>query len=150
MWKNCISIALTSTILFLFQSCAVLKELVKTPKVSVSRVSLVESNFRRIKLNFHLNIQNPNPFGANLNHIAYNFLVNGKQLLEGDLDKKLNIAANSKSAVILPISFKPSDLVQSISSIIKSPRKINYTMKAKLNINNFTVPVQKSGTVKLR
>ncbi len=121
------------------------------PTVSVSDTRITGISFDQAKLEFTLDVNNPNPIPVQLAGLDYNFLVNGQQLLAGEQREGVKIAANQTSQVKLPLVLKFADIFESVKNLSNS-KTLDYSIKTDalidLPLMGITrVPAEKTGQV---
>ena len=119
-----------------FNGCAALKEIAKVqkPQVKVDKVKITGLDFTQIHLNVKLNIDNPNPFSVKLPGFGYNFLLEENSVVQGENNELLNISAQGKSEVDIPLSLTYTDLYKSIK-ILQSKDSAAYKIAVDLTLN---------------
>ncbi len=147
---------LALSLLMLSTACSTLDQamqLAKTdkPTVLVSNASIIGITFNQAKLEFTLDVNNPNPIPIQLAGFDYKFIVNGQQLLAGEQREGVKIAANQTSQVKFPLVLKFADIIESAKQLPDS-KTLNYTIKTyalmDLPILGPTrIPAEKTGQV---
>jgi len=122
--------------LVFLNGCALYQNLAHPPKVTVSDVQLSGVSLAGADLVFHLQVDNPNSRGMVLESIGYKLRLNGKPMLEGRHDDRIEIAAGA-SAVELPMTVGYSDLLRIVKGLASSAKPF-YDIDAELR---FAVPV---------
>ncbi len=121
------------------------------PTVSMSDARITGISFDQAKLEFTLDVNNPNPVPIQFAGFDYNFLVNDQQLLAGEQRDGVNVAANQTSQVKLPLTLKFADIFESVKNLSDS-KTLDYTIKTDalvdLPILGMTrIPAEKTGQV---
>ncbi len=121
------------------------------PTVSMSDTRITGISFDQAKLEFTLDVKNPNPIPIQLAGLDYKFLVNGQQLLAGEQREGVKIAANQTSQVKLPLVLKFADIFESVKNLSNS-KTLDYSIKTDalidLPLMGITrVPAEKTGQV---
>ena len=109
-------------------ACAAMEELIKAPSVKVDSVSIARASFQDIDLNFNLLIDNPNPYGVQLDGFDYNLTIEGNEILTGDKNQEVRIASANTSHLSIPITIDFSDLY-SLVTRTKTLDSLSYSLK---------------------
>ena len=123
-------------VLLLLSGCALYQNLAHPPKVSLNDVQLSGVSLAGADLVFHFQVDNPNSRGMILDGIGYKLRLNGKPMLEGRHDDRIEIAAGP-SAVELPMTVGYSDLLRLLRGLASSTKPV-YDIDAEFR---FVVPV---------
>lgn len=121
------------------------------PTVSMSDARITGISFDQAKLEFTLDVNNPNPIPVQFAGFDYNFLVNGQQLMAGEQRDGVKIAANQTSQVKLPLVLKFADVFESIKSLADN-KTLDYAIKTDALLDlpimgMVRVPAEKAGQV---
>jgi LEA14-like dessication related protein len=124
---------------------------VQEPKVNFSQVKMTGLTFDKVDLLFDIDINNPNSVGINLAGFDYDLFLNQNSFLKGDQQDGLEIKANGKETVKIPLSLDFKSIYQTFQSV-KDLDSINYELKTGLSFNlpalgNIRIPVSKSGYI---
>jgi len=128
--------SLCLSVLVFLAGCALYQNLAHPPKVTLHDVQLSGVSLAGANLVFHFQVDNPNSRGMVLDSIGYKLRVNGKPMLEGRHDDRIEIAAGP-SAVELPMTVGYSDLLRIVKGLASSARPM-YDIDAEFR---FAVPV---------
>jgi LEA14-like dessication related protein len=132
--------------------CSSAYALVK-PTVTVKTYSIDSVGLKNINSTLFLNIDNPNGIGVDLKKVEYKVDINTvKDVAEGMTIKEIKIAKESKENPIeVPVSVLNKKILSTLTSIVKSPEKINYTVTGKVYFATFLgdipIPFEKSSYV---
>lgn len=121
------------------------------PTVSMSDARITGISFDQAKLEFTLDVNNPNSIPVQFSGFDYSFLINGRQLLAGEQRDGVKVAANQTSQVKLPLALKFADVFESIKNLSGS-KTLNYTIQTDALLDlpimgALRVPAEKSGQV---
>ncbi len=119
-----------------FTGYALYQNLAHPPKVSLTDVQLSGVSLAGADLVFHFQVDNPNSRGMVLDGIGYKLRLNGKPMLEGRHDERIEIAAGP-SAVDLPMTVGYSDLLRIVKGLASNSKPV-YDIDAEFR---FAVPV---------
>ncbi len=134
--------------LLALSACATLKEIVKEPEVTFKNVtpqniSLTEGTFL-----FNFDVNNPNPLGLTLNEVTYNLDINGKDLLKDQLKDGVNLPAQGKATMTIPVTLRYTDVFNSLSDALKSD-SVTYDINGNVGIGPLSVPYRHQGKLKM-
>lgn len=134
---------------FSLTACSSLQDIagdaIKKPSVNYKTVKLDEFSLDQLKLTPVFNVDNKNSFPLPLKKIHYQFFVNGKNLITGDVDRAESLAANSTSQVPLPITLDKNTL-SAFKSLLTNNKQLNYKVMGHLNLLGFQLPFEKEST----
>ncbi len=156
---NTIKTVLKATVLlltlFFSVSCQEALQLLKQvnvqePKASVENVKLTDLSLSKADLLFDIAVENPNPLGVHLSGMDYNFLINGASFIKGQKEDKLDIKANGKANISIPLSLTYSEIHKAVKSFADLDT-VPYQLKLKIGVNlpvlgDIKIPVTKSGS----
>ncbi len=153
--KNFLKIVLLILPLFFILSCQEALHLlqqvkVKTPKASVENVKLTDLSLSKADLLFDIAVENPNPLGIHLSGMDYNLLIAGASFIKGQKQDKLDIKANGKARVSIPLSLTYSEIHKAVKSFADLDT-VPYQLKLKIGVNlpvlgDIKIPVSKTGS----
>jgi LEA14-like dessication related protein len=142
-------------VLLVLSSCAGLGRSLVEPDVSITGVRLEEAHLNGAELLFEFEVDNPNAVGLVLDALDYRLRLNGRQLLDGRRDRRLEIPANGESRVELPVTIRYADILQVIDSFDgRRGRRPDYELEADFRfdapiLGAITVPVRERGDIPL-
>jgi len=143
-WK----IHLLCAVALIMVSCAAMQELIQAPSVKVDAVKINGATFQNITLGFDLLINNPNPFGVQLDGFDYSFVIQGQEFLKGAENKGINILAANQSHMNIPITIQFQELYKLITQT-ESLDSLAYQISGHFRpgglLAGFPVPFSKSG-----
>lgn len=130
-------------------ACASLKDIagdaIKKPSVDYKTVKLDKFSLNELKLTPVFNVNNQNAFPIPLKKIHYQFFVNDKNLLTGDVDRAKSLSANSISQVPLPLTLDKNTL-SAFKSLLTNNKQLNYKVMGHLDVLGFKLPFEKEST----
>ncbi|HEV7505583.1 MAG TPA: LEA type 2 family protein [Thermoanaerobaculia bacterium] len=106
-------------VLVFFTGCALYQNLAHPPKVTLNEVQLSGVSLAGADLVFHFQVDNPNSRGMVLDGIGYKLRLNGKPMLEGHHDDRIEIAPGP-SAVELPMTVGYSNLARILKGLVSN------------------------------
>lgn len=141
--------------LLVLSSCAGLGRSIVEPDVSITGFRLEEAHLNGAEFLFEFEVDNPNAVGLVLDALDYRLHLNGRQLLDGRRDRRLEIPANGESRVELPVTIRYADLLQVIDSFDgRRGRRPDYELEANFRfdapiLGAITVPLRERGDIPL-
>ncbi len=138
----------------LLAGCAGLaKSGIGRPKVSVDSAKLASLSFQGATLQFGFGIDNPNPVGLHLDGFDYALSVEGARMMEGRQDSKVDLAANAKRTVELPVTLKYQQLWTGLRQVVEK-KEAAYVLEAGFAfdvpvIGRVRIPVRREGNLPL-
>lgn len=102
--------------------CAALRDLANTrrPTLEYNRMSIQSIDFNRAVLQFHFDVNNPNPVDITADRYSYEFFINDNSFLSGTEDRNLRISRESVSTLSVPVTLNFSEMLNTFSSLIGS------------------------------
>lgn len=131
----------TSTVFItgLNYSCSTILDLAKAsfqnPKIGFSSFNYTGTESSKLKFNLILNVENPNTFGIKTSGIKYNLDLNSLPIINGDLNKGIEILASGKNNVEVPIDVNFPSLIQIAPSLISDPNNLKYNVYGSVNFD---------------
>jgi LEA14-like dessication related protein len=137
-------------VVLVIASCATLEKIVQAPDVKVDSVQISDISFSDVTLDFNLLIQNPNGFGVSLGGFDYSFSLQDKEVLKGDEDKEISLAASANSALQIPLTLNFQD-VYALAKETKDLDSLSYHLAGHFKpsgiLSEFKIPFSKTGTL---
>lgn len=128
--------------------------LLKLPKLSVESLQLNNLSLTGADLQLNLNLSNPNALTFILENIDYQLAINDRSWLNGESKKSLQVAANDRSRLSIPISLNFLQIGQSAYQILKNDQPVNYHFKGSFDLassmpllGKVTLPFDRSGQI---
>ena len=119
------------------------------PTVTVKTYSIDSIGLKKIDSTIFLNIDNPNSMGLELKKVEYKVDINDiKDFAEGLTKKEIKVTSSKENSVEIPVSVNNKKIFSTLTSIVKAPEKINYTVKGKVYFSTFLgdIPIPFSRT----
>ncbi len=116
---------------------------IKTPKVSVSRLSVKNLSFTKADLELILNIDNPNAFGISLSDTEYTISLNGLESISGKSLNPIKIEEKESGTISVPVSLNFIQLGRSAYNLIKGDQPLKYTISGNSDVES-TLPFFKT------
>ncbi len=123
----------------LMLGCAMIKKvqesgLYQDPKIEFEDIQLTALSLDAVSLDLSLSVDNPNSLPISVAGVDYLIKINGKQLVAGQKNEALQVAASMKSPVSLPLSLKFKDLAN-IGKGLLSQDEMLYLAEASVRID---------------
>jgi len=123
---------------------------IQEPKASVENVKLTGLSLKTVDLLFDIAVENPNPLGVHLSGLDYNLLINEASFLKGQKNDKLDIKANGKANIQIPLSLTFAEIHKAVKSFADLDT-VPYQLDLKIGVNlpvlgNIKIPLSKKGT----
>jgi LEA14-like dessication related protein len=124
---------------------------IQKPVVKVTNTRLSGLSFDQADLLFDIEINNPNAVGVSLAGFDYDLLLNKQSFLKGDQKKTMEIKAQGKATIQLPITLNFMNMYKTYQSL-KNEDEVGYTLKTGFSfdlpvLGPVRVPVSTSGQV---
>ena len=134
----------------LVMSCATLQQMVQPPDVKVENINIADFSFQDITLDFGLLINNPNPFGIDLQGYEYTFALEGQEFLSANETRSFNVGAAGASTVHIPITLNFSKIIELVKHT-KDLDSLSFDLVGKLHpggvLSAFNIPFERSGSL---
>jgi LEA14-like dessication related protein len=118
------------------------------PQIELRSVNLDDPSLTAITLVMGLSIKNPNPVDVKLDRIDYALKLDGKDIAQGALDKRVELEAGKTALIEVPVRFNYGDVFETLSALVASGAT-NYDFKGALKAGPFEIPFQYDGSFKL-
>jgi len=123
-------VCLLLIIVFLLSCTAVQERLaIKECKFSFISVKPYDFTFNNLKLDFNINVNNPNKIDAVLDKLKYTLYANDNMLISGTTGKGIKISAKGSNSFVTTITLEYSKLGETLISAIRLG-KAEYLVKA--------------------
>ena len=102
--------------------CAALRDFADTrrPTLDYNSMSIQSIDFNGAVLQFHFDVNNPNPVGLTADRYSYEFFINDNSFLSGTEEQNLHISRESVSTLSVPVTLNFSEMLNTFSSIVGS------------------------------
>lgn len=131
-------------------SCAsILGSVVEKPKVDLDQVKIRSADLNGATLVFLVNVENPNRVDIKVDEINYTIFVNNKELSRAKTEKAVNVPANSKAQVEIPLPVTYSKIFSNLKDLMFADTA-TYKIEGDAKFPLFRVPFSKEGVVELR
>jgi len=109
--------------------------IVKLPKVNVQNISVDNLSLNGADMNLHLQFDNPNGFGLNINQLKYNLMVNGNKWAVGKALKGVDIKKDGVTNLDIPISLDIGQIGMSAYKLLTDQQSLDYKLKGNFKFN---------------
>jgi len=113
----------------LLHGCAAVNDMISNtfdkPKVSLAGAKIESLSFESVGLAFDLDVENPNPITVALAGYDYDFLVDNKSLVSGTQGDRVELAAEKKSVIRVPVRLNYKDIYD-VASGLRDRDEANY------------------------
>ena len=131
-------------------SCATLQQMVQPPDVKVENIDIADFSFEDITLDFGLLVNNPNPFGINLQGYEYTFAIEGKEFLSANESRSFDVGAAGASTVHIPVTVNFDKLLELMKQT-KNLDSLSFDLIGKIQpgglLAAFNIPFERSGSL---
>ena len=105
-------------LLLLIPSCSSIEGVLNfsRPEAQLEKIELTGLNFDRADLLVTVRVENPNPIGVRLAGIDYSVAIDETRLIDGDLEKGVEIKAGGSSIVEVPLSLSYPQIFSTVSA----------------------------------
>lgn len=136
--KILLPVAIISSIILSFPVYSAGK-IFEKPLVTVKSVGFDSISMTSINTILYLNVDNPNIWGIELKKVEYKLDINNvTDVAEGVTQKVIKIEKETKeNPVEIPVSVKNKKILPTLTSIVKSPEKIEYSATGKVYFATF-------------
>ena len=109
--------------------------MIKLPKLSVQNLSINNVSLDGADVNLHLQFNNPNGFGLDIDQLSYDLMVNGSQWADGKALQGVNIKENGVTELNIPISLNIGQIGMSAYQLLSGGRSLDYKLKGNFKFN---------------
>lgn len=111
-------ILLLIVLLSIIYGCASLEGVLNLsrPTAKIEQVEMTGLDFDQVDLLLYVRVENPNPVGARLAGLDYDFLIEEASIVTGKLEKGIDLKAGGSSLVEVPVSLGFSQIFTTVES----------------------------------
>jgi LEA14-like dessication related protein len=132
-------------------SCAFLQQVVQPPTVSFNNASFRAADWESLQVDLHFDLHNPNSVGVRLSGYAMKFAVEGLTLLDGEVNKPLDLRGGATTDLVLPVKIKWKELGAKLLDSGSVPDSLAYTASGDMKFNTpiglLAIPFSKKGKI---
>lgn len=145
-----VAMLMTVVALTIIMSCATLEQLVVPPDVKVENINIADFSFDDVTLDFGLLVNNPNPFGVDLQGYAYKFAIEGKEFLSANETRQINVGAAGNSNLNIPVTINFKELYNLMQDT-KDLDSLSFDLVGNFQpaglLSGFDIPFSKKGSL---
>lgn len=123
-----------------------IKGVVEPPSISVYGVRMGDLSFTEGNMTIALRVKNPNAFSIPLRGLDYGLSINSVKIASGNVQKNLTITGHEDRIIEIPVTFKPTTLIQAVPDLIRS-RKLTYDLSGSTQFPLLNIPFKRVGRV---
>lgn len=138
-------------LLLITTSCAQLtKQFLKEPKIQIHSLQVKDITTADIGLNIVIEIENPNGIPLSTEQLRYQLFVSGEPLLEGVVERTIEVPARGSNRFEIPLRLKYSALGTLITNVVMKKTTEEFELIGDVKIGFFKVPYRKKGILTLK
>jgi len=103
--------------LSLLSGCAALQQFVQPPEARFETARFRAADFEKLGVDLDFRITNPNALGARIEGYSIRFVVDGLTLLDGDVNKPLDLSGGASTTLTLPATVRWDELAAKIGDV---------------------------------
>jgi LEA14-like dessication related protein len=123
------------------------------PVISLEGIKIDKRSMALVTGALKVRMKNVNEFPLDLEKMNYALKVAGAEIVKGDLEKAMTLAAGGEEVVEIPISFKPLGMAPALLKILAEGGKADYELGGGLDFNTkwgkITMPFTRKGETSL-
>lgn len=128
--------------------CAALHYFLQKPTATFTGMNMTAVDLVQSTAVFHFALKNPNPIALSVSDITYALKLNGRNFMNGRLEKGITLAASGTSTVQVPVTIAYLNFFKSAADLFRA-QKADYALNGAITVGPFTIPFQTKGTVDL-
>jgi LEA14-like dessication related protein len=128
----------------LLSGCATLNQIIQKPTATFKSVKISHADLVQSTAVFDFDVNNPNPIGISASHITYDLKLNGRDFVNGRLDRGITLAAGRTNTLQIPITMPYLDIFDSAAQLWRT-KKADYALSGGFDVGPFTIPFQAQG-----
>jgi len=121
--------------------CASLLGLFQKPEVDFDTARFKAVSFDSLKTDLVFSVKNPNAVGVKMDGYAMKFVVDGLTLLDGNVDKALDLRGGQTTELVLPVAIKWKELAARLARGGGIPDALPYSAAGSLSWNTPIGPI---------
>jgi len=142
--RQIVPVIISVFFILIFSGCSVISEYAQKPSINFKTLRIKDPGLFDATLVFVFDVKNPNPLGGRISSATYDLDVDGKNFIEGVLDKGINLPANGKAEMEIPVRVNYLDFFDSVKEFTTRD-KVNYKLSGDLTVLAFKIPYKTSG-----
>jgi len=152
MKKGLLLIIFICGLSLIFTTCAILKDVVKKPDVTLKSVDITNIDFTGLTLLTKVAVKNNFFLDVPLPKIDWDLLVIGNPFVKGVIQSNGSLKSQRATEVQFPVSFKYVDLIKAIAALTDENARYKIKMTASIPIpelGNLSWPFEHEGKIPL-
>ena len=119
---------------FLFSACH--DRLFKKPEITLQKIEVSSVSLKEITINLTTDIYNPNLMDFEIEKFLYKIIIEGNEMVSGELKEKVKIKSNESTPFIVSakIDIGSPDLWNTALKALNG-NKVNYQIKGSISLN---------------
>ena len=129
-------------------ACSSMQDLLQKPKLTFRDVQVKEASLTDSTLEFHFDVENPNPLGLALGNLRYAFEIGGKALSSGELPANTALPAQGHADLAVPLKIDYQQAFGSLQKLFTEDAP-EYRVSGSFRVGPFEIPYSQTGRLKL-
>lgn len=128
--------------------------MLKLPKINLKSLKLTSLSFTGAQFDLAIGVNNPNSWGMIVDALQYGFSINGKQWIDGQTTRKINVDGKHDNVIQIPFSLNFLEIGSGVYNIITNGKGLNYSLTGQADLSssmemlgNFQLPLDLSGKI---
>lgn len=142
-------IFLSLTLLLLCSCASFWGSVLEKPQVELDHIKVKDASLKGTTLVFVVSVDNPNKVDLKVDQINYKVFVNEKEITQAKTDKAVNVPAQSKANVEIPLPIEYNKIFTDLKELMFA-ESATYKIEGDAKLSLFTIPFTKKGEFKLR
>lgn len=134
--------------LITLNGCATLEQMVQKPTAAFSGMHITNADLVQSTAVFDFKISNPNAISIHASRITYDLKLNGRNFVNGRLDRGITLPAGGTSILQVPITMAYLDFFESAAQLWRT-KSADYALTGGFSVGPFIIPFQAHGTFDL-
>lgn len=126
----------------------------KAPDISLTGIDIKKLSLTGAKVVVGASIDNPNSFGIDINKLAYNLAINGKQWAKSDIEKTISLDGKGSNELSIPLELNFLEMGSSLYQTLTQGKGMNYDLTGDMKfdaghplLKDVDAPFSKTGIV---
>ena len=132
-----------------FGCSSIAETFIDKPKIALASIALQDVTLIGATVQIGVEVDNPNSFSLRIHSIQYNLELGGRAISKGKIESLAEVAAKSKTVVMVPVPVKFADLFASVSEFF-AKNTSRYRLQGEAKVGLLTLPFDETGELKLR
>jgi len=124
--------AVSLFLLLMISGCQTTEDF-KPPQLQLVNIEVEEIKLLEQKFILHLQVDNPNNLPFSLHRVSYRLWLNNLEIGNGQLDKRLSIAAHDSRRIAVPLYTNIWQHIKPLAAALKNPQNpLHYRLEGKI------------------